>query len=124
MGDVVNNTQRSERDAKWILPSIDVVEDAASITLYADMPGVSKDQLSVHVEADSLTIQGDVSLNLVQGMEARYVEVPIPRYKRTFTLGKELAPDKMSAELQQGVLKLHIPKAEHAKPRKIEVRTA
>jgi HSP20 family molecular chaperone IbpA len=98
-----------------------VIENRDGITLYADLPGVTKDTLELHVEADALTIAGDVSLDLPQGMEASYADVGLSRYRRVFTLSKELDADKVSAELKQGVLTLHIPKAAHARPRRIEV---
>jgi len=107
-----------------IMPSVDVIEDASGITLYADLPGVSKDKLNVRVEADSLTIEGELALTLDQGMEARYVEIQVPHFKRSFTLGKELDPEKVAAEFRDGVLKLHVPKTERAKPRRIEVQVA
>ena len=56
-------------------------------------------------------------------MQASYAEVSSARYRRVFTLSKELDPAKISAEFAQGVLKLRIPKAEHAQPRRIEIRT-
>jgi HSP20 family molecular chaperone IbpA len=85
---------------------------------------VPKDKLSLHVEADTLTIEGEVALNLPEGMEPSHAEVALPRYRRVFTLSKELDSGKVEAELNQGVLKLRIPKAEHAQPRKIEVKVA
>ncbi|MEZ5613655.1 MAG: Hsp20/alpha crystallin family protein [Rhodocyclaceae bacterium] len=105
-----------------MLPPVDVVEDDSGITLYADLPGVPKDKLNVRVEADALTIEAEVSLPLAQGMEASYAEVQLPRYRRTFTLGQELDSDKAVAEFRNGVLRLHIPKAAHARPRRIEVQ--
>lgn len=105
-----------------MMPPVDVIEDATGITLFADLPGVPKDKLSLHVEGDTLSIEGDVSVDMPQGMEASYAEVNLPRYRRVFTLSKELDPGKVSAELNQGVLKLRIPKAEHAQPRRIEIR--
>ena len=105
-----------------MLPPVDVVEDASGITLYADLPGVPKDKLSVRVEADSLTIEGEVALLLANDMEASHAEVQLPRYQRAFTLGQELDREKVVAEFKHGVLKLHIPKAEHAKPRRIEIK--
>ena len=107
-----------------LTPPVDVIEDANGITLYADIPGVPKDRLNLHIEADTLTIEGEVALPTPEGLEATHVEVTLPRYRRVFTLSKELDPAKVSAELNQGVLKLRIPKAEHAQPRKIEVRVA
>ena len=107
-----------------MLPMVDVTEDASGITLYADLPGVQKDKLSVRVEADSLSIEGEISLPWVKDLQVNHIEVPVPRYARSFTLGKELDREKVAAEFKHGVLKLHIPKGEHVKPRKIEVTVA
>ncbi|GAB1392706.1 Hsp20/alpha crystallin family protein [Rhodocyclaceae bacterium] len=105
-----------------LMPPVDVIEDANGITLYADLPGVPKDRLHVHVEAESLTIEGEVQLNMPAGMESTHVEVGLPRYRRLFTLSKELDTDKVVAEFDKGVLRLSIPKAAHAQPKKIEIR--
>jgi HSP20 family protein len=105
-----------------MIPPVDVVEDGSGITLIADLPGVPKDKLSLHVEADTLTIEGDVALEIPEGMQASHAEVSLPRYRRVFTLSKELDAGKVSAEFTNGVLQLRIPKAEHAVPRRIEIR--
>jgi HSP20 family molecular chaperone IbpA len=107
-----------------MLPPVDVIEDTLGITLFADLPGVPKDKLHVRVDADALTIEGEVSLPMASNLEPSHVEVQISRYQRTFTLGKELDSEKVAAEFRNGVLKLSIPKFEHAKPRKIEVQIA
>jgi HSP20 family molecular chaperone IbpA len=107
-----------------LMPPVDVVEDSTGITLYADLPGVPREKLNLHVEADTLTIEGDVDFKTPEGMEASYAEVSVPRFRRVFTLSKELDTAKVSAELSQGVLTLRIPKAEHAQPRRIEIRAA
>lgn len=107
-----------------LLPPVDVIEDASGITLLADLPGVAKEKLNLQLEADSLTIEGEVSLNTPEGMESGHAEVRLPRYRRVFTLSKELDSEKATAEFKNGVLKLRIPKAEHVQPRKIEVKVA
>lgn len=109
------------REEAALLPPVNVVEDTGGITLTADLPGVSRDQLTLQVESDTLTIEGAVKLDLPRGMEPSHVEIDIPRYRRVFTLSKELDAEKVSAEFNQGVLKLRIPKAEHAQPRKITI---
>ena len=109
------------RSEATLLPPVDVVEDASGITLYADLPGVPQDKLSLQVEAGTLTIEGEVALPVPEGMEATHAEVSLPRYRRAFTLSKELDVDKVAAELNNGVLKLRIPKAAHAQPKRIEV---
>lgn len=123
MSEAGNVTRQADstRSQGALMPPVDVVEDATGITLFADLPGVPKDKLNLHVEGDTLSIEGEVSVDMPQDMEASYAEVGLPRYRRVFTLSKELDPSKVSAELAQGVLKLRIPKAEHAQPRRIEI---
>lgn len=117
-----SKTQENTRPEATLMPPVDVIEDASGITLLADLPGVPKDKLNLHVEADTLTIEADLALDMPEGMEPSHAEVSLPRYRRVFTLSKELDSAKVGAEFNHGVLKLRIPKADHAQPRKIEVR--
>lgn len=119
----VAKTSETSRTTPALMPPVDVIEDAGGITLYADLPGVPRDKLSLQVEADTLTIEGEVSLDTPEGMEASHAEIGLPRYRRMFNLSKELDTEKVDAEFKNGVLKLRIPKAEHAQPRRIEIRT-
>ncbi len=112
----------ARRDEPALLPPVDVVEDATGITLYADLPGVPKDKLALRVEGDTLSIDAELALPLPPGMEPSHAEVQLARYRRAFTLSKELDPAKVSAELAHGVLRVRIPKAEHAQPRRIEIQ--
>jgi len=114
--------QRQAQNEQTLMPPVDVIEDSTGITLYADLPGVTRDNLDLHVEGDSLSIEGNVKLEMPEALQATYAEVNCSRYRRVFTLSKELDPEKITAELAQGVLKLRIPKAEHAQPRRIEIR--
>ncbi|AGA33171.1 putative heat shock protein [Thioalkalivibrio nitratireducens DSM 14787] len=115
---------RSDTPEGMLMPPVDVFEEGTGITMYADLPGVPKDRLHLHVEADTLTLEGEVALDIPEDMEATHAEVSMPRYHRVFTLSRELDTEKVSAEFRNGVLKLHIPKAEHAQPRRIEVQVA
>ncbi|MBK7899077.1 MAG: Hsp20/alpha crystallin family protein [Azonexus sp.] len=112
---------QTPREAASLVPPVDVIEDTAGITLYADLPGVPKDRLHLHVEADTLTIEGEIALEAPAGIEATHAEVALPRYRRVFSLSRELDPDRVSAEFTQGVLTLRIPKAEQARSRRIEI---
>jgi HSP20 family protein len=105
-----------------LLPPVDVHEDASGITLHADLPGVAKEGLNLQVEADSLIIDAEITLELPAGTQASHAEVKQPRYRRVFTLSQALDADGISAELRQGVLTLRIPIAAHARPRRIEVQ--
>ena len=101
-----------------------MLEDGAGITLFADLPGVGRDALEIHVEGDSLTIEGQVSAATPEAMEAAYAEVRVPRYRRVFTLSRELDGGRIEAQLKDGVLRLRIPKQEHAQPRRVQIKVA
>jgi HSP20 family protein len=121
----LTQTPAPEKDARnepALLPPVDVIEDATGITLYADLPGVPKDRLNLRVDGDTLLIEGEIVLALPQDMQASHAEVQRTHYRRAFTLSRELDPDKVAADLNHGVLRLRIPKAEHAQPRRIEVQ--
>jgi HSP20 family molecular chaperone IbpA len=113
---------RSTDPEAALLPPVDVVEDPSGITLYADMPGVPKDRLQLRVEGDQLSIEGELVLPAPAQLQPSHVEVNLQRYRRRFTLSKELDASQVSAELAQGVLRVRIPKAAHAQPRRIEVQ--
>lgn len=114
--------ERSRYSEIALTPPVDVVEDSQGITLYADLPGVGREGLNLHVEADTLTIEAESDLKAPEGLTSHHTEVGLGRFRRVFTLSKELDTEKVSAELSQGVLKLRIPKADHAQPRRIEVQ--
>jgi HSP20 family molecular chaperone IbpA len=107
-----------------LMPPVDVVEDPTGITLIADMPGVSKDTLNLRLDANSLTIEGALSLDTPDDMQSRYAEVRHQHYERTFALSKDLDGNQATAELANGVLKVRIPKTQEAAPRKIPVNVA
>jgi HSP20 family molecular chaperone IbpA len=121
---VKRETATPSRNEPALLPPVDVYEDATGITLLADLPGVDKDHLHLKVENDQLAIEGEAVLPAPQGLAATHTEVGLARYRRTFTLSRELDADKVSAELAHGVLRVRIPKAEHAQPRRIAVQVA
>ncbi len=105
-----------------LLPPVDVLEDAGGITLYADMPGVPRERLELRVDGDQLLIEGELSLPQAGGLQPQHAEVSLSRYRRRFTLSKELDASQIGAELSQGVLRVRIPKAAHLQPRRIEVQ--
>jgi HSP20 family molecular chaperone IbpA len=111
-----------DRDRPFVVPPVDVYEDAAGITLLADLPGVSRDRLTVRVDGESLVLEATASTAQPEGMQLIYGEAQFPSYRREFTLSRELDASRIEASLKDGVLRLAIPKLEEAKPRRIEVR--
>jgi HSP20 family protein len=116
--------QPGGREQPAMTPRVDVLEDGTGITLFADLPGVSREALEIQVEGDSLTIEGQVSPATPEAMEATYAEVRVPRFRRMFTLSRELDGSRIEAQLKDGVLRLRIPKQEHAQPRRVQVKVS
>ena len=114
--------REGEGELRTLAPRVDIWEDAEGITLRADMPGVPRDQLQVQVDGDTLSLGGPVRIELPQGMQPTYAEIRNGAWKRSFTLSRELDAGAIQASMKDGVLELRIPRAEHARPRKVEVR--
>jgi HSP20 family protein len=107
----------------YITPPANISATDSEYLVEVDMPGVDKDGLEITVEGNELSIIGRRKSDLPQG-EVCYCESPLADYRRMFELGPDVDTSKISAEMQQGVLKLHLPKSETAKPRHIEVKVA
>ena len=113
---------QTRSDSQSFLRSpVDIYEDAQGITVKADLPGVSRDRLTIQVDKDTLAIEGQASIDMPEGMEALYADVRATRFRRSFTLNHELETDKIAAQLKDGVLTLQIPKRPEVQPRKIDV---
>jgi len=115
---VARNGQEPQRAVQ---PAVDVYEDETGITLLADTPGVPREQLELRVDGDELLIEAAVQVATPDGLEPVYAEVRVPRYRRSFTLSRELDSARIDASLKDGVLTLRIPKQAHAQPRRITV---
>jgi HSP20 family molecular chaperone IbpA len=121
----VTETGQTQSVPKQALaPAVDIAESGSGITLFADMPGVSKDRLIIKVEGDNLTIEGEAQIDVPENIELLHSEVRSPYFRRTFTLSRDLDPARIEATLRDGVLQMHIPKSEEARPKRIEVRVA
>lgn len=102
-------------------PAVDIFENGDAITLLADLPGVSDNTLSVEVDDKTLTIQGEIALDMPGDLESLYADVRSTHYQRAFTLSSELDAARISASLSNGLLTVKIPKREEVRPRKIEI---
>ena len=118
--------QRDNRtiETPALIPPIDVSEDDAGITVVADLPGASRDTLQIDVNGDTLTLEAPLELGAPAELQAVYAEVRSGRYRRSFTLSRELDTSRIEATLRDGVLTLRLPKLEQARPRRIEVQAA
>jgi HSP20 family molecular chaperone IbpA len=104
-------------------PALDIHETPEGLVLEADLPGVAQDQLRVQVKDNVLEIYGKVSWPIPEGARLLHEEVRQGDFARRFILSDEVDTDKIVADFNQGVLRLHLPRAAKTKPRKIEVRS-
>lgn len=107
----------------FVVPPVDVFENDNAITLLADLPGVPRDQLQVRVDGENLVLEATATTTSgPENMQLVYGEAQVPTFRRQFTLSRELDTSRIEAQLRDGVLRLTIPKAEEAKPRRIQVQ--
>jgi HSP20 family protein len=104
-------------------PSVDIFETDRELTLLADLPGVTAENLTIDLRENTLTLTGEVEPFERANEEDILIEYEIGKYYRQFSLSNVIDQSKIDANLTDGVLRLTLPKVEEAKPRKIEVRT-
>jgi HSP20 family molecular chaperone IbpA len=108
------------REGLMFQPHVDIVEDANAITLFADLPGVRKEDVDIDVREGVLTLTGPVSA-ADESWQSLVREFQMGGFTRRFTLSERIDTEKINAKLEHGVLRLDLPKVEQAKPRKIEI---
>jgi len=120
----VQSTAESTRTVPVFIPAVDIYESEHELTLLADMPGVPMGSIDIDLNGEQLTIRGAVPLE--NGGTGRLLlkEYTVGDYYRQFTLSNDIDREKIRASMKDGVLKLVLPKAEAAKPRKIEVKSS
>ncbi len=104
-------------------PNVDIFETDHEITLLADMPGVSSNNLTIDLKDNVLTLTGEVAPFEEANEEDILIEYEIGKYHREFNLSSVIDQSKIDAKLKDGVLRLSLPKVKEATPRRIEVKT-
>ena len=119
----VEKTQEATRPTRAFLPTTDIFETEDALTVVLEMPGVDRDNIEVSVENGVLTVEGKINFDKYEGLQPVYSEYNIGPFRRSFRISSQVDQDKIKAEMRDGVITLTLPKAEEAKPRRIEVRT-
>lgn len=101
-------------------PAVDIYENDAEILLHADMPGVVKEDISVHIDNGKMILSGMRRLSIAGASAWR--EFGEAEFRRTFSVPQSIDVGRVHAELKDGVLRLHLPKSEAARPRQIEIK--
>ena len=104
-------------------PPIDIYESEGGLVLLADLPGVAVDTLELQVQDNKLTLFGRVKKPVGTDAELRHCEYHEGDFLRSFILSEEVDYDRIAATLNNGVLKVVLPKTQKAEPRRIQVQT-
>jgi len=118
--------QRGEEQhsQETLLPAVDIIEESNALKLVADMPGVTDETLKIELDNNVLSLEGEIALNMPEGLSALHAEVRGQRFARRFNLSHEVDSDAISATLVNGVLTLTLPKKDSHRTRRIEVQAA
>jgi HSP20 family molecular chaperone IbpA len=105
-------------------PLTDIVERGGTVSLMLEMPGVAPDDVEIALENRVLTIRGRADQGRPETLRLAYAEYGEGDYERAFTLSDDFDPDRIEAELKNGLLTVTLPRAEAAQPKKIAVKSA
>jgi len=112
----------STRGGRYYVPNVDIIETDDELLVLADVPGAKSEDIEVQFDNGVLTIYAKVPPRQGQGTRWLLREYGVGDYYRAFSIGEEIDASRISAELKDGVLTLHLPKREAIKPKRIEVR--
>ena len=115
------NKEEKTVPGRYFVPSADIFETDDALTVILEMPGVDKNNVNIALENDVLRVDGQIDFSKYQGMEPVYTEYVVGHYARGFTLSGKIDRDGISAQLEDGVLTVTLPKAKEAMPRKIAI---
>jgi HSP20 family molecular chaperone IbpA len=120
----VNTVTKQEQSLPLLRPVVDIHENEDYIALYAELPGVNQDDLTITIDQDNLLLEAKTTISSPADIKPVYAEFQAAQYKRSFSLSNDLDTEHVVAKLNYGILELKIPKKELTKPRKIEVMVA
>jgi HSP20 family protein len=106
---------------RTFLPVTDIFETPEALTVVLEMPGVDRNSIEATVENDVVTIEGRIDFTKYDGMQPVYTEYNVGHYARSFEISNKIDQSRISAQMKDGVVTIVLPKAEQAKPRKIQV---
>ena len=107
--------------ARYYVPSTDIYETQDALTVVMEMPGVGKEDITVALENDRLRVEGQIAFSKYEGLEPVYTEYNVGHYARAFTLSNKIDQEKISAQVEDGVLTLTLPKVKESQPRRIPI---
>ena len=106
---------------RYYVPYADIYETEQALSVVMEIPGVEKKDLDVALENEVLRVDARIDFAKYEGMEPVYTEYNVGHYSRSFTLSNKIDQERISAQLDDGVLTLTLPKAKESQPRRISI---
>ena len=106
---------------RYYVPFADIYETDDALRVVMEIPGVERKDVNVALENDILRVDARIDFSKYEGMEPVYTEYNVGHYTRSFTLSNKIDQEQISAQLEDGVLTLTLPKAKEAQPRRIQI---
>jgi HSP20 family protein len=107
--------------ARYYVPATDILETDQALTVVMELPGVESKDIDINVENDTLKVEGRIDFSKYEGLEPLYTEYNVGHFSRAFTLSGQIDQQGISAQFEDGVLTLTLPKAKEAQPRRIQI---
>jgi HSP20 family molecular chaperone IbpA len=117
----VDKKTEATAPGRVFLPVTDIFETPETLTVVLEMPGVDRNSVGASVEDGVVTIEGRIDFSKYEGMQPMYTEYNVGHYARSFEISNKIDQSKISAQMKDGVVTIVLPKAEQARPRKIEI---
>jgi HSP20 family molecular chaperone IbpA len=113
--------QEHNQKERHYAPNTDIFENEDAMVVVMEIPGVDREELTIHLENNTLSVEGRVNYSKYDDLTPVYREYNIGHYSRSFSVSDKIDQKAISAKVEDGVLTLTLPKASEAKPRKITV---
>ena len=107
--------------ARYYVPQTDIYETDDALTLVMEVPGVAREDMSVTLENNTLSVEARIDFGKYEGLEPLYTEYNVGHFSRAFTLSSKIDQHSISAEVNDGVLTLTLKRAKEAQPRRIRI---
>lgn len=117
----LQTSEEEQQPGRYYTPYTDIYETPESLMVVMEMPGVDREHLEVTLERNVLTVEGRIDFSKYADLRPVYTEYNVGNYSRSFRLTGPFDPDRITAQLADGVLVLELEREEKAKPRRIAV---
>ncbi len=118
--ELVSNEEKTV-PARYFIPNTDIFETEDALVVVMEIPGVAKQAVDVNVENDTLRVEARIDYGKYDGLDPLYAEYNVGHFARSFSLSNKIDRERISAELDNGVLTLTLKKAKEALPRRITI---